>query len=471
MITETERLSLLAKHGTNTSTSDIIRDYIDNHNPQKLLEGKRYYENENDILDRQMYYYDENQAKQVDTDKINNKVPNNWHKLLVDQKVNYLLGKSPVFKSDDDTFTDEINNLLGDDFDDTLRELGKQSSNKGKEWLHIYLNSNGEFSFIRIPAEQVIPIYDTSLEKELKAVIRYYPFVVNGEEVLRAEYWTDKDVSYYIEQNGIFTLEEPREDLPENPASHITYNNKGYGWDRVPFIEFKNNEEGYGDLKFYKALIDQYDKNLSDFCNNTEEVQEIVWALKGYDGENLSTFTNNLKYYKAIKLEAEEKAGVEAITLDIPIEARKELLRQLKENIFMFGQGLDTTTDKFGNSPSGVALKFLYALLDLKCNAMEMKFKKSLKELMWFIAEYLTIKNNPSSNTPIYDYKSVDITFNRTMITNDLEKAQIGQASMGVISKETIVANHPWVTNSQKELERLEKENTSNIDLDNIEDD
>ena len=30
--------------------------------------------------------------------------------------------------------------------------------------------------------------------------------------------------------------------------------------------------------------------------------------------------------------------------------------------------------------------------------------------------------------------------------------------SVGVISKETIVSNHPWVTNVQDELERIEEE-------------
>jgi SPP1 family phage portal protein len=55
----------------------------------------------------------------------------------------------------------------------------------------------------------------------------------------------------------------------------------------------------------------------------------------------------------------------------------------------MFGMGVDPDTDKFGNSPSGVALKFLYSLLDLKCDVLERKMKTSLREFLWFITDYI----------------------------------------------------------------------------------
>ena len=48
--------------------------------------------------------------------------------------------------------------------------------------------------------------------------------------------------------------------------------------------------------------------------------------------------------------------------------------------------------------------------------------------------------------------------FNKSMIINELEQAQIAMNSQGVISKKTIVANHPWVTDVEQEMTDLEKE-------------
>ena len=49
-------------------------------------------------------------------------------------------------------------------------------------------------------------------------------------------------------------------------------------------------------------------------------------------------------------------------------------------------------------------------------------------------------------------------TYTRNMISNDLEAAQIAQMSTGIISKKTILENHPWVEDTVKEEERLDKE-------------
>lgn len=51
------------------------------------------------------------------------------------------------------------------------------------------------------------------------------------------------------------------------------------------------------------------------------------------------------------------------------------------------------------------------------------------------------------------------------MITNDLEDVQIASQSKGVISDETIVANHPWVEDVAEELDRLKKQEEKSLDM------
>ncbi|WMM24058.1 phage portal protein [Tissierella sp. MB52-C2] len=437
--------------------SNIIRDLINGHNISHMREGEKYYYNENDILDRKQYYYKEG-VRTEDETKANNKIPHNWHKLLVDQKVGYLVGKPPVLQAEEGQkqYGDRLNLILGEEWHDSLNELAKNSSNKGTEWLHVYINQEGLFKFIVIPAEEIIPIYDTSLQENLEAVLRHYLIEVNGEERIRVEWWTRENVTFYIEdEGGNFVLDDTE---LSNPDYHFYYNDAGYGWTKVPFIEFPNNEKRVSDLKFYKALIDSYDLNVSDLGNNLDEVQEIIMVLKGYEGEDLDKFKENIRYYKALTVYG-EGCGVDKVELNIPIEAKKEMLDRLEENIFIFGQGVNMKTDKFGNSPSGVALKFLYSLLDLKASIMERKFRKAVKRLLWFTTEYINIIDKKD-----YDNTTVQVTFRKTMITNDEEDVKIAKDSKGIISDETIIANHPWVEDVAVEQQRLKQQEETEID-------
>lgn len=451
---ELEEQKLL--HNNSITDSDIIRDLIDGHDTSKMIEGEKYYYNDNDILEREMHYYKDGR-KIKDDAKTNNKIPHNWHKLLVDQKVSYLVGKPPAMQAKEKNFEERLNLILGEEWHDTLTEVATSSSNKGTEWLHIYINGEGLFKFIIIPAEEIIPIYDTSLQENLEAILRHYLVEVNGEDRIRVEWWTREDVTFYLEDdNGNFILDDTE---ANNPDYHYYFNDIGYGWGKVPFTEFPNNEKRVSDLKFYKELIDAYDMNVSDLANNLEDIQEVITILKGYEGTNLDEFTENLRYHKIIKVSAEPGSGVDKLEIQIPIEAKKELLNRLEENIFLFGQGVNMKTDKFGNSPSGVALKFLYALLDLKASTMERKFRKAIKRLLWFATEYINIIDKKT-----YDNTTIQTTFRKTMIANDKEDVEIGKLSYGIISDETIIANHPWVENVAEEQSRLKKQEQTELE-------
>ena len=475
MITTTDLANKqIAANGTPTLVA-IIKELIEEHDIISMREGINYFNNKNDIIDRVIYYWKDG-AKVEDETSPNNRVPNNYHKILVMQKMGYLVGK-PITFSDKESEEDEegninspneelvteINTILDETWDDTVNELIKGASNKGVEWLQPYIEEAdqgiGDFKYAVIDAREVIPIWETSKLQALDSVLRYYTVWVNKKERYRAEWWTKDTVTYYIQdENGEFILDDEGNEVTEsedkvfiNPSSHYYFNGVGYGWGAVPFIPFKNNEELSTDLQDYKELIDIYDKVYADGANNIESIQDAIWVLKNYEGTELEEFQDNLRKYKALKVD--EKGGADVKTAEIPTEAREKFLDRTEENIYTFGMGVDVSTDKYGQNPSGVALKFLYALLDLKCDVLERKFKKSIRELLWFIAEYYKITQKKD-----YNHKAIDITFNRSMITNEAEKIESAQQSKGVISDETIVANHPWVDDPQKEMEKIEEQ-------------
>lgn len=462
-LTQNDIINLqIAKNGTPTM-ADIIMDLIESHDTSFMQQGVDYYFNNNDIKDRQIYYWKDGE-KVIDETATNHRIPHGWHKLLVDQKANYLVGKPITFnpeevsEEDEDAteseeFAEYVQDLLGDQFNDDIWELTKNSANKGVEWLHPYINSSGEFDYVVIDGREVIPIWETNKQNKLQAIIRYYLMMINGKERIRAEYWTSEGKKVYQEnEEGSLTLIEEK--------THFKYNGERRTWGKVPFIPFKNNEEMVSDLNNYKELIDDYNLNVSDLSNDLSSLQEAIWVLKNYQGSSLSEFQDNLRKYKAMKTDGD--GGAENITMDIPVKAKDSHLDRLEENIYTFGQGVNTKTDKFGNSPSGIALKFMYSLLDLKADKTERKFKRALKEFLWFVAVYLKYKEKES-----FDYNSLQIIFNKSMLINESEKIDSAQKSKGIISDETIAANHPWADDPKKEMERI-KDQGSGYDLDNL---
>lgn len=140
----------------------------------------------------------------------------------------------------------------------------------------------------------------------------------------------------------------------------------------MPFIPFYNNADRRGDLPLYRDLIDAYDKVVSGFANDMEDVQEVIFVIKNYGGTDKTEFMSDLKKSKLIKVEGD--GGVDTIRAEIPFEARNAFLERTRRQIFVSGMGVDPNPENFGNS-SGVALKYLYSLLELKAVMLETQFR------------------------------------------------------------------------------------------------
>ncbi|MEC1662999.1 phage portal protein [Bacillus halotolerans] len=451
--THTEELLKIIEDSAETSdtlpdTSAILR-MIDKHEYErdKMLEGVAYYMNQADIKKKLRYYY-EGGIRKVDTDKPNNRISHNWHKLLVQQKTQYLVGKPITFNAEDENFLKLVNDFVNEEFDDVLNQLLKNASNKGREWLHPFVDEEGKFDFIRIPAEEVCPVYDTTKKRNLLYAIRYYDIkTIDDEFIRKVELYTDQQIFYYVMHDGELVLDF---EYKRNPESHFYLGETGYGWGRVPLIEFKNNDEGVSDLVFYKDLIDQYNNTISNNANTFDEMQDVIYELKNFGGQDLGEFMTNLKHYKAV--EVGEEGGLELKTVDVPIDSANTHLDRLEENIYRFGQGVNNNPDKVGNSPTNVAIKNLYSLLDLKANEAERKFRPALHAFFWFFTEYLKMTGQGE-----YDPTLLQMTFNRSRMTNELEEVQMGSQSTD-ISKETRLAHHPWVDDVEAELKRIKDE-------------
>lgn len=459
------------------SNMELCRLYMDEFVKSKeramMLAGEAYYKVDNpDILTRKMYRFKENPvSKEIerveDKAKPNNKRAHGFMHVLIEDKVNYLLSKPYTLACEGaDEYLKLVQDTIGKKFQEKrLMKLGVKSSNGGIGWLHPYIDEAGTLKTMIIPPEQGIPLWHDNDHEELDGFIYFYNLeVIEGKEqktITRVELWLPEGVAYYIsdsEGEGWDLRLDSEKYLnvvsgEGETTEHFSTGNEPGTWGKVPFIPFKNNDYELPDLKFVKTLIDAYDKSRSDVANMFDEVRSTIYALKGYGGEDLGQFMRDLNYFRAISVDADENAGVEAINSSLDITALKEDFEALKKDIYDFGQGVDKNSDKLGNSPSGIALKFIYSGLDLKCNRLENAFKDGLEQLFWFVNKYLDITGQGSH----YD-KEIDITFNRDIAINESQAIEDCQNSVGVISDQTIRENHPWVKDIKEENKRMEEQ-------------
>lgn len=408
----------------------------------------RYYRKKNDILTKKPSTDSENPMRNAD-----NRIPSNFYGLLVNQKASYLFSDPPLFDVGNKEANARIAESLGDGYAKACKGLCINASNAAVGWLHVWAGSDGKFRYGVVPSEQVIPIWSSDLDKRLIAVMRTYSTVDDdGVTYTVYEYWTDTECTAYQrkEDAPLDYLTERRMFYTGIGVETAQLSNEfRHNWGEVPFIPFFNNESQTSDLDMIKELVDAYDKVFSGFLNDLEDIQEIIFVLSGYGGTDLKEFIQNLKRSKAIKvdpIDENSKPGVETLTINIPVEAREKMLTITRKAIFEQGQGIDPDPQNFGNS-SGVALKFLYSLLELKSSLMETEFRLGFGRLVRMICKHLNISP-----------KKINQTWTRTAVTNDEELSNIAASSTGVISQRTILRRHPWVDDPEEEQEQLDRE-------------
>ncbi len=468
----------------------IINDDIDSVQKKNMQKGERYYNGEHDVLQK-----DFTSSKLLEAEKkegivqqkfttfrninrSNHKNINAFLKILVDQKTAYLVSKEPTIKvsgAEENTEQKAYEKMLcefaDDNFNEVLQDLVTGASCKGFEALHIYYDNNGDLQYCIVPANEIIAVYDTNNQNELLEVIRYYDIVVveNGQKYIRkkVEWWTKQNVTYYIERESNLFVKDTS--ISVNPSPHywsvttldgFQKNKQGHSWGRVPFLLLKTNRNSTTDLECIKGLIDAYDLISSEGTNNFLDLVELYWVIYGFGGDEASTVTKKLQINKAVNMMGSGDDGrVEAKQVELPVAGRLEFLKMLRKDIFHFGMGVDTDSDKFGNAPSGVSLKFQYTLLDQKAGNMIAKLRKVIKELLWFVTEDYNSKHNTA-----YDANDIQIDINKNIITNDVEMVNMIQASKGIVSDKTLLAVHPFVSDVNAEMQEIEAQEQKAIE-------
>ena len=461
--TETDRINRLILQGGRTGMTELqffaaeIKEWKDSPRRKDQLTGDLYYVGKHDILHRQRTIIGADGKLQVVQNLPNNRIVNNQYALMVDQKTNYLVGKPFTMNCENKTYVDLLSKVFNRRFQRLLKYVCEDSLNGGIGWLYPYYDDKGRLAFKHYPAYDILPFWKDDDHTILDCAIRLYPQEVwNGyqkEIVEKVEIFKSDGLWRYIYQNDMLT---PDVDAGEHENYFAVVDGEGsveeYNWTEIPLIPFKYNKQELPLINRVKTLQDGINTMLSDFENNMQEdARNTILILKNYDGQDLGEFRRNLSTFGAVKVR--DDGGVETLQVEINAENYKSVLDLLKKSLIENARGYDAKDDRLSGNPNQMNIQSMYSDIDLDANGMETEFQAAFEQLLWFI-------NQDFSNRGLGDFETeeIQIIFDRDILINESEAIENCSKSVGILSDETIVEQHPWTKDVEMELVRLKKE-------------
>lgn len=405
-------------------TNFINQDILDSKKRYARI-AEKYYNSEHDIKNYRLYYYDANGELQEDKTRSNIKISHPFFTELVDQEAQYILStKKQFIKSDISELQHELDKYFNynDDFISELYETITDTIVKGFGFLYAYKDKNDRIAFQSADSLGVVEVRAKDTDDGCEYVIYWYVDRIekSHKKIKRIQVWDKNQTFFYVqEDDGNLILDDSQ---PLNPRPHVTYTKgdddiyyENFGF--IPFFRLDNNGNKQSGLKSVKELIDDYDLMSCGLSNNIQDGSEMYWVVKGFKGDNLDEMITNIKSKKHVGVESDGDVSIK--TVEIPYQARKVKLEEDEKNIYRFGMGFNSTQLGDGNV-TNVVIKSRYALLDLKCNKLEIRLKAFLRKIIDIVLKEINERNSTD-----YQSENVFFEFERNIITNSSDNAQI----------------------------------------------
>lgn len=409
-------------------TRDLIQKLIDDHAVERsrILKLKRYYNNENDILNRK--YTDENKPQ--------NKLSHNYAAYITDNYVGYMVGQPISYKSDNEILLERLNeNFLYNDEIDNNTTLAQEQSICGYAYELLFSDEDSQARFKCVDTENMIVVHDDTLEENIILAILYSP--VDDEKT--TVYIYDKEYEYIAElDNG--TVSELKD---------INYHN----FNEVPVAIYENNRQRVGDFEKVITLINAYDQANSDTANDFEYFTNALLIISGalIEEEDEEGRPLNFKDNRVLNF-ATNEGDAKYLIKNINDTALENYKNRLNKDIHKFSSVVDMSDEKFAGNLSGVALKFKLNPMENVSSIKESKFRKGLMRRIELLVGFLSIKTNS-----LHTYLDIKPVFTRNIPSNDLETVNMVKSLNGIVSQETLLAQIPFVEDVQAEINSLDK--------------
>lgn len=359
-------------------TDELLRRIIEKHRynaecNRKLIDRYEALQDGVPIFDREPRFADS-------ADAINHRINNDFFSEIVDFKTGYFAGNPIAYSYSDTQESMEDTGDAGDSDTEMQEALEKASkaltdfvtrSNMFDKDMEVtkyasicgygarlfYIDKDGEPCVMVVPPNECIILTKTLDITEPTYGVRYYTVNdIHDNKIVKAEFY-DSAFIYYAEGSSVsnLTITRTEPNLFES----------------CPLQGIPNNREMQGDAEKVLALIDAYDRAISD---NSNEADAFANAYMVY--ENVQINEDEIRKAQASGaiqfFSPDGKGKVYFLTKEINDTFIQNHLDRLEENIYRFSKTPNMGDEAFGTA-SGISLKFKLTGLETKCGMFEAK--------------------------------------------------------------------------------------------------
>lgn len=411
-----------------TDKKDFILAAISEHESSddvKLAKDADEYDKQKNvtILNYLKIMYTNSGSPVVDFTASNAKITSNFFHRLNTQRATYLLGNG-VFFNDEGT-----KERLGKDFDATLFNLAY--------YALIHKVAYGYWDFDKLypfKLTEFVPLLDEDTSV-LRAGIRYWR--ISPDKPMYIVLYEEDGYTKYVQDD--MEKEDTLAELEPKRAyvQHLQYTPAGgyeitgeENYSSLPIIPLWGNKRHQSTLVGSREAIDSYDLVRSGFANDLNDVAQVYWIIENAGGmseADLARFRDTMKIQHIVSATTQDGAKVTPYAQDIPYQARKTYLDDLKAQIYEDFGGLDVHAVQANSTNDH--LEAAYQPMDEEADDFEYEVTKFIQQLL----DLLGIQDEAP-------------TYKRNKISNLTEQTQMVLSAAEYLDEETILNKLPFIT-------------------------
>lgn len=396
------------------------------------------------LVELQKFYKGEDDLKkaQLPKKRINNQIHVNLASMIVNNSVNYFIGKPVTYKFNNGFDEKQIEDLQEDEETEN-KSLAKDCSKFGLAYELVNVKEDKSLYYKRLDPLNTFAVFDDTILGNKICFITYTVIKpLNKQEYKKGYIYTDKEIWEFIVSGGVVNIGESIPNI----------------FGDFPVIIYKNNDEISGDYEKVTELLSAYSRLYSCGFDDFESIANallIFYNIKLSDEQK-----KDIRQTSTVGVEstAEEKdCKAEYIYKKLDVSSFKELRNLMREDIFAITNVADFTDENFGGNQSGVAISYkLIGFENLRCDKV-VYFRKSLLERWKLIGKY--------TGKPFEIKKGdIELTFYANIpenVAQDLEYVQLYKE--GAISLKTLLSKMETVKDVDAELKLLQDEQKEEI--------
>ena len=364
----------------------------------------------------------------------NNKIASNFFHRLNTQRCTYLLGNGVSFtnkreeRNEDGRMitVDTTREALGPKFDTDLKDIGYKSLIHGVAFgfwnvdrLHVF------------PVTEFVPFWDEETGA-LRAGIRYWR--LTPDKPMMAVLYEEDGYTKYKSDDG------------EELSFHVVQDKRAYritiqhtevdgdlivgedNYSSLPIVPLWGSKLKQSTLVGMQHSIDSFDLIRSGFANDLTDCAQIYWIIEncgGMSDDELARFRDRLKITHIANVDTDNSKAT-PYTQEIPYQARKEYLDQIRSGIYEDFGGLDVHSVEAGSTNDH--LEAAYQPLDEEADDFEYQICEFVQQILALIG---------IDDTPV---------FKRNKISNEKEQVEMVMMEANYLDDETILRKLPNIS-------------------------